>query len=116
VDAAGAADEVVAGAEIEVVGVGKDDLGSAMVVAEGFEGVLRDGLDGGGGANGHEDGCFDGAVREMERGSAEVAVGGAEVEAKRHRLLIVWRITVLSCCDTAGVEDTFEWMLREDKS
>ena len=42
VDAADAADELVAGAEVEVVGVGEDDLRAGAGAAEGFKDALLD--------------------------------------------------------------------------
>jgi hypothetical protein len=62
--AAEAANGLVSGAEIEVIGVAENDF-----CAEGFERVLGDGLDGSGGADGHEDGGLDSAVRQMELGA-----------------------------------------------
>jgi hypothetical protein len=62
--AAEPADGLVSGAEIEVIGVAENDF-----CAEGFERVLGDGLDGSGGADGHEDGGLDSAVRQMELGA-----------------------------------------------
>jgi hypothetical protein len=43
--------------------------------------MLRDGLDGGGGSDGHEDGGFDRAVREGEGGSTGGAAGVVDFEA-----------------------------------
>ena len=63
--AAHAADQFVAGAEIKMVGVAEDNLR-----AEGFERVLGDSFDGALRADGHEDGGLDGAVRQMELGAA----------------------------------------------
>ena len=60
VQAADAADDFVAGAEIEMVGVAEDDLR-----AQRFEHVLRYGLDGAGSADGHEDWSFNGLVRQV---------------------------------------------------
>ncbi len=64
-----AADGFVSWAQIEVIGVAEDDL-----CAERFERVLRDGLDSALGADGHEDWCFDGLVRQDEAPAA--ATGG----------------------------------------
>ena len=63
--AAHAADGLVAGAQVEVIGVAEDDFG-----AERFERVLGDGFDGAGGADGHEDRGLDGAVGKMKLGAA----------------------------------------------
>jgi hypothetical protein len=49
-----------------VVGVGKDNLRAVAVFAEDFERFLGDGLDGGGGAYGHEDGGLDGTVGKLQ--------------------------------------------------
>ena len=51
----------VPGTQIKMVGIGENDFG-----AEIFQRFLRQGLDGGGGAHGHENGRFDGAVRRGE--------------------------------------------------
>jgi hypothetical protein len=65
-----AADGLVAGAEIEMVGVAQDDFR-----AEGFERVLRDGFDSALRADGHEYGGFDGLVRQKETAAATAGGG-----------------------------------------
>jgi len=65
VQAAKLADEFVAGAQIEMIGIGEDDFR-----AEFFEGFLREGFDGSLRADGHEEGSLDRAVR---RGQASAA-------------------------------------------
>jgi len=69
VQAAHAADGLVAGAQVEVIGVAQDDLR-----AEGFKHVLGNGLDGSGSADGHEDRGLDGLVRQMELGAASAGL------------------------------------------
>ena len=63
--AAEAADYLMTGAQVKVVGVAENDFS-----AEGLERVLRNGLDRAGCADGHEDGRLDGAVGEMKLGAA----------------------------------------------
>ena len=82
--AAHAADGFVAGAQIEVIGVAEDDFG-----AEGFERVLRDGFDGAGGADGHEDGRFDGGMGQSDATAAAAGGGfGQELEAEAHQRIL----------------------------
>ena len=64
-------DEVVAGTEGEVIGVAEDHVGAGR-----FELVRRQSLDGGLGADGHEDGRIDGAVRSVQPAEAGGAIGG----------------------------------------
>ena len=72
-------DEVVAGAEGEVIGVAEDHAGAGR-----FELVGRQALDGGLGADGHEDRRIDGAVRRVQTAAAGGAVGGQDLEANGH--------------------------------
>ena len=60
----------MAGTQIEMVGVAEDDLG-----VEGFEHVLRDGLDGPGCAHRHEYRRLDGLVREDKLRAAAAGFG-----------------------------------------
>ena len=60
------ADEFVAGAEVEVVGIGQQD-GDAKILGQI---ALGKAFDGGLGADGHEYRRFDGAVRRMEQSGA----------------------------------------------
>ena len=84
VQAAHAADGLVAGAQVKVIGVAEDDFR-----AEGFEHVLRDGFDRSLGADGHEDGGFDGLMREDEAGAAAAGVGcGEELEGRGHGMIL----------------------------
>ncbi len=84
VQAAHAADGLVAGAQVEVIGVAEDDL-----CAEGFEDVLGDGLDGACGADWHEDGCLDGLMGQVEGRAASAGGGGVEqVEVEAHLLIL----------------------------
>ena len=73
--AAHAADQLMPGAQIEVIGVGEDDRRAGSGVAEGFERVLGDGLDRGRSADGHEDRGFYGAVRKGEASAASAGGG-----------------------------------------
>jgi hypothetical protein len=89
VQAAEAADGVVAGAKVEVVGVGEDDCWSGGVRAEAFQQFVGDRLDGGGGAYGHEDGRLDRAVGEMQgRAASAFGCGRGYFEAEGH--LSLW--------------------------
>ena len=84
VQAAHAADGLVTGAQVEVVRVAENDFG-----AEGFKRVLGDGLDGAGGADGHEDRRLDGPVGQMELGAASAGLGFREdVEGQGHPLIL----------------------------
>ena len=67
--AAHAADGLVAGTQIKMVGVAEDDFD-----AESFKRVLGDGFDGALRADGHEDRGFDGLVGQEE--TAAAAAGG----------------------------------------
>ena len=74
-----APDRLVARPQIEVIGVGKNDL-----CTEGFEHILRDSLDSPGRAHRHENRRFDGPVRQMHPPPPSAACGccqNAEVEA-----------------------------------
>ncbi len=104
VDAAHAGDEVVTGAEVEMVGVGEDDLRAEAGGAEGFEDALLDGLDGCGGADWHEDWCFDDAVREVEAGSAS-AVGGGVFDLEEGGHIDECRVAVRGCWGAGRVGD-----------
>ena len=89
-DAAHAADEFVAGAEIEVVGVGEDELRAGAGGAEVFEDALLDGFDRSGSAYGHEDRRFDDAVRKLELSAATAFQCGAlDMEAEVHALYAI---------------------------
>jgi len=83
--AAHAADGFVAGAEIEMVGVAKNDFD-----AEGFERVLGDGFDGALRADGHEDRGFDGLMRQDETAAAAAGGGyGEEMKERGHGMILV---------------------------
>jgi hypothetical protein len=73
VQAAKTADELVAGAQIEVIGVAEDDFR-----AERFQRVLRDGLDRAGGAYRHEDRGLYGAVGQIKASTAPAGLGGCK--------------------------------------
>ena len=65
VQAARLADQILAGAQVQVVGVGQHDLRAD------FQHLARGhGLDGGGGAHGHVDGGVDVAVRRVQQAQA----------------------------------------------
>ncbi len=84
VEAAEGADEFMAGAEVEVVGIAEDDLR-----AEVFEDVLRDGLDGALGADGHEDGGFNDLMGKVDAGTAGAGRGSREeFEAQGHLFIV----------------------------
>ena len=68
VQAAHAADGLVAGAQIKVIGVAENDLS-----AERFERFLRDGFDRSLRADRHEDGGFDGPMRQNQTRAASAA-------------------------------------------
>jgi len=80
VEAAEGLDELVAGAQEEVVGIAEDDAG----VQVGDKIPLRNSFDGGLRADGHEDGGFDGAVRGVEEAGPGAGVGtsGEDFEAQ----------------------------------
>ena len=79
-----ALDELVAGAQVEVVGVAEDEL-RADVLKDG----LGDGLDGALGADGHEDGGIYGAVGQVKAGATSAGgMGGEEFETKGHRWIV----------------------------
>ena len=72
-------DQFVAGTQGEVIGVAEDHARAGR-----FELVRRQPLDGGLGADGHEDGRFDDAVRRVQPAAAGGAVGGQDVKADGH--------------------------------
>ena len=88
--AAEAADGLVAGAEVEVVGVGEDDVWRGVVRARGvraylFQHLVGDGFYRGGGADGHEDGRLDRAVGQMQGCAASAFwCGRGYFEAEGH--------------------------------
>jgi hypothetical protein len=89
VQATETADGLVAGAEVEVIGVGEEDVGASGVRADLFEEFVGDGLDGGGGADGHEDWGLHGAVGEMQgRAASAFGCGRGYFEAEGH--LSLW--------------------------
>ncbi len=95
VQAAQGGDQFVAGAKVEVIGIGQDDRGLHRV-----QGAGRDRLDGGLGANRHEDRRRYVAVRGVVHAGAGGPVGCLEVEIKKragvwHR---VYRV-LASCSD-----------------
>ena len=80
-------DAFVTGAQKQMVGIGKNDLR----VEFGFEIALRETLDGGLGANGHEYGSFDDTVGGMQEPGACAGdwTLGLNLEAKnRHEFLL----------------------------
>jgi len=79
-EAAHAADGIVTGAQVEVIGVAEDDFG-----AERFEDVLRYGFDGAGCADRHKDGRFDRGMRQNDASATAAGGGfGNEIEAEAH--------------------------------
>jgi hypothetical protein len=82
--AAHALDGLVAGAQIQMIGVAEDDLR-----AEVFEDVLGHGLDGAGGADRHEDRSFDRLMGQMKPAAAATFRGGLElVEGEGHLMIL----------------------------
>ena len=87
VQTAHAADRLVSGTQIEVVGVAKNDLGP-----EGFDGVLGNGFDGSSGADGHEDRRIDGLMGQMDLRAAAARVGRLDnVEVETHVSILMGR-------------------------
>ncbi len=80
VQAAELLDQLLAGPQVQVVGVAEDDLRAERLELERVERLHR-GLR----ADRHEDGGLDGAVRELERGGARRAVDGVEHEGAGRR-------------------------------
>ena len=67
-----------------MVGVAENDLG-----AQGFQGVLGNGFDGSGGADGHKYRCFNGLVGQEKLSAAAALGGGVElVEGEGHRTIL----------------------------
>jgi hypothetical protein len=74
------ADQRVAGTEIEMIGVGENNLG-----AEGLEGFLGEGFYGRGGADGHEGRRFDDAMRRGEKATPRAGcISVLNFEGKTH--------------------------------
>jgi hypothetical protein len=73
------ANVLVPGPKIEMVGIAENDLG-----AEFFEDVLRNGLYGSHGSNGHKDRRLDDAVRQLHAAYAGLSVASFDCEGKRH--------------------------------
>jgi len=93
--AAHAADGLVAGAQIEMVSVAEDDFD-----AEGFEPVLGDGFDGALRADGHEDRRFDGLMGQEETAATATGGGcGEELVERRHGVILFdsCQLSVISC-------------------
>jgi hypothetical protein len=102
VKAAHAADGLVAGTEIEVVGVAEDDF-----CAERFERVLRDGFDGALGADRHEDRGFDSLMGQQETAAAAAGGGfGEKLEERGHGLILVdgFRLSVEVVNESPGLK------------
>src|SRR6266481_971838 len=80
VQAAKLADQLVARAQIKMIGVGEDDFRAKF-----FEGFLRQGFDGSLCANGHEEGRLDGAMRRGQAATARASrIGLRNFERKIH--------------------------------
>src|SRR6185437_1992632 len=73
VQAAQLADEIMPRPQIKVIGVGQDDLS-----AQGLELALGHGLDRGPGADGHEAGGLDRAVRQVEASAPPSRAAGEQ--------------------------------------
>ena len=93
VQAAHAANDLVARAKVEMIGVAENDFG-----AEGFEHILRDGFDRSLRTDRHEDGRFDGLMRQSEARAAAAGCGFSdELERWSHSLILAggeWRTCV----------------------
>ena len=84
VQAAAARDQVVAGPQIEMIGVAEQDLG-----AEPLEIAVRDALDRALRADGHERRRLDLAVRRRQHAGARASIGVVDLKRKRHMLSLV---------------------------
>ena len=89
VHAAGPSNQFVTRPQVQVVGVGQDDLGTATILAQRFKHLLRHGFYTGGRTHGHKDWSFNRAMREVERAPARVSGYFVHIEAKRHHSMIV---------------------------
>ena len=74
------ADQLVAGPQEQVIGVGEDDLGVELA----GQIALHDAFDRGLRADGHEDGRFDDAVRGVDQTGASAGVGADGLEFEAH--------------------------------
>ena len=81
-------DELVAGAWVEMVGVGEEDLDAEVF----GEIALGESFDGGLGADGHEDGSFDFAVGGVEEPGAGTGLGalGDDFECGAQEKIVAW--------------------------
>ena len=79
---AGARDQVVAGSQIEVVGITKDDL-SANALAQVLDVAMRDALDGALGADRHKGGRLHHSVRRAHLAAPCCAVAREHVKLKK---------------------------------
>ena len=73
------ANVLVSGPKIKMVGIAENNLRTKF-----FEDVLRDGLYGRNGSDGHEDGRFDDAMRQLHAADTGLAVAGFDCERERH--------------------------------
>src|SRR5271165_6895011 len=80
------ADELVAGAQIQVIGISKNDLRAQL-----FQEMLGNGLDCSLGANRHEDGGLHRGVREDHAGAAGVPGGCLYLEVQGDQRLVYKR-------------------------
>ena len=78
------ADQLVAGTQKQVIGVGQDDLGVEFV----GQVALQNAFDGGLRAHRHEDRRFDDAVRGVEQSGARAGVGALGLQLKTHYLTV----------------------------
>ena len=78
VQAAELADQLMAGPQKQVIGVGEDDFGVQLV----GQIALHDALDGGLRADWHEHGGFDDAVRGVDEAGARAGVGALGLSSK----------------------------------
>ena len=77
-------DEIVARAQVQMIGIAQDDLGAdrlEIAVRDAFDGALR--------ADGHERRRLDGAVRGRQHAAPRGAVGVRHTETEGHVLSLV---------------------------
>ena len=92
VDSAGAADQLVSGTEIEVIGVGQNNGRALAFGSVGLHNILRDGFHGSSRADRHEDRSFYLAVGQGKGSPAPRAGFFQELKAKGHRFILRSRL------------------------
>ena len=82
--AAAPRDQLVAGPQHQVIGVGEDDLGAGILYV-----LMPNRLDRALRADRHERGCLDDAVRRLEFAETRLAIGGSHRETEsRHATIL----------------------------